>query len=158
MSKGRSTIVDKVDITDFIKNKLHVKPNDTLIVKMDIEEAEWTILPIWIEDKEMSEIVDELFVEVHYHHVSMKSSAGRMQLFPTREGRPLVSSRTCAERGSTPTHGLDIIPNCPGPVQPPYYPVRSLATATPVPLWLLLLHCKLVVFYCHVFQMGSWTQ
>lgn len=40
-------------------------------MKMDVEGAEWAILEEWLRDPEMSLIVDELFVEVHYRHPSM---------------------------------------------------------------------------------------
>jgi len=75
--KQYSTFVADVDnetsvnITRFIKEELKLTSQDTVVVKMDIEGAEWPILQRWLNDPEMAQIVDELFVEVHYHHRSM---------------------------------------------------------------------------------------
>lgn len=63
---------DHVDIRRFIKEELGIKPNDALIVKMDIESFEWPVLKDWLADKEMPKLVDELFVEIHYKHESME--------------------------------------------------------------------------------------
>ncbi|BBN11094.1 hypothetical protein MPTK1_5g08990 [Marchantia polymorpha subsp. ruderalis] len=57
-----------VNITRFMKHELKLKPEDTVIVKMDIEGAEWPILREWIQDPDMPKLVDELFVELHYWH------------------------------------------------------------------------------------------
>lgn len=77
---ARSTI----NITRFIKNELKVTTEDTLIVKMDVEGAEWAILDAWLQDPEMPGIIDELFVEIHYKHPSMKGF-GWMAFGHTRE-------------------------------------------------------------------------
>eukprot|EP00246_Nothoceros_aenigmaticus_P009798 TRINITY_DN2567_c0_g2_i1.p2 TRINITY_DN2567_c0_g2~~TRINITY_DN2567_c0_g2_i1.p2 ORF type:complete len:352 (-),score=51.82 TRINITY_DN2567_c0_g2_i1:346-1401(-) len=60
-----------VNITRFIKEELKLKAEDTVVVKMDIEGAEWAILKRWMNDPEMVAIVDELFVEIHYDDKSM---------------------------------------------------------------------------------------
>lgn len=60
-----------LNITRFIKETLKLKSSDTVVVKMDIEGSEWPILKRWMDDPEMSEIIDELFVEIHYNHPSM---------------------------------------------------------------------------------------
>lgn len=60
-----------VNITRFIKQELKLRAGDTVVVKMDIEGAEWPILQRWLLDPEMAEIIDELFVEIHYRHSSM---------------------------------------------------------------------------------------
>ncbi|GLJ54260.1 hypothetical protein SUGI_1164040 [Cryptomeria japonica] len=62
---------NSTDITRFIKEELRLTPADTVVVKMDIEGAEWPILRDWINDPQMPQIVDELFVEVHYANPTM---------------------------------------------------------------------------------------
>ncbi|KAL3701230.1 hypothetical protein R1sor_019252 [Riccia sorocarpa] len=52
----------------FIKHELKLQPEDAVIVKIDIEGAEWPILYDWVKDPEMPKIIDELFVELHYFH------------------------------------------------------------------------------------------
>lgn len=69
----------KVNITRIMKDELKLRPEDSVIVKMDIEGAEWRILPAWLEDPDMPLIVDELFVEIHYED---KSQAA----WPTSKG------------------------------------------------------------------------
>ncbi|KAH7444426.1 hypothetical protein KP509_02G077900 [Ceratopteris richardii] len=61
-----------INITRFVKEKLALTAADAVIVKMDIEGSEWPILNRWMADSEMAAIVDELFVEVHYDHPSMR--------------------------------------------------------------------------------------
>jgi hypothetical protein len=39
---------------------------------MDIEGNEWSILEKWLEDSDMVDIIDDLFVEVHYYHPSVR--------------------------------------------------------------------------------------
>lgn len=60
-----------VNITRFMKEELKLAEEDTVVVKMDIEGAEWPILQRWLNDPEMAQIIDELFVEIHYKHPSM---------------------------------------------------------------------------------------
>lgn len=60
-----------INITRFVKEELKLKADDTVVVKMDIEGAEWAILTRWMNDPEMVAIVDELFVEIHYDEKSM---------------------------------------------------------------------------------------
>lgn len=62
---------NSINITRWIKEDLKLTKDDAVVVKMDIEGAEWPILQRWLLDPEMAEIIDELFVEVHYHHNSM---------------------------------------------------------------------------------------
>jgi hypothetical protein len=47
---------------------------DTVVVKMDIEGRGWPILESWLKDPQMAEIVDKLFVEIHYNHSSSSMS------------------------------------------------------------------------------------
>ncbi len=61
-----------VNITRFIKETLKLKATDTVVVKMDIEGNEWSILEKWLADSDMVDIIDELFVEVHYYHPSVR--------------------------------------------------------------------------------------
>ncbi|GAQ87076.1 hypothetical protein KFL_003290130 [Klebsormidium nitens] len=58
--------VPGIDILRFIKNDLRIKEEDTFILKMDIEGAEWDVLPLLLRDSEALALIDELFVEVHY--------------------------------------------------------------------------------------------
>ncbi|KAG0559066.1 hypothetical protein KC19_10G076400 [Ceratodon purpureus] len=60
-----------INITKFIKQELKLTADDAVVVKMDIEGAEWPILQRWLLDPEMAEIIDELFVEIHYRHNTM---------------------------------------------------------------------------------------
>ncbi|KAH9317255.1 hypothetical protein KI387_019024, partial [Taxus chinensis] len=62
---------NSIDISRFMKKELQLTTADTVVVKMDIEGAEWGILRKWMDDPEMPLIVDELFVEVHYANPSM---------------------------------------------------------------------------------------
>ncbi|KAL3698690.1 hypothetical protein R1sor_012766 [Riccia sorocarpa] len=57
-----------VNITRFIKDELKLTPEDSVVVKIDIEGAEWPILYQWVKDEELPKIIDELFVEIHYYH------------------------------------------------------------------------------------------
>ncbi|CAM6029711.1 unnamed protein product [Sphagnum balticum] len=41
---------------------------------MDIEGRGWPILESWLKDPQMAEIVDKLFVEIHYNHSSSSMS------------------------------------------------------------------------------------
>ena len=60
-----------VNITRFITEDLKVTADDALVVKMDIEGAEWPILQRWLLHPDMANIIDELFVEIHFKHSSM---------------------------------------------------------------------------------------
>lgn len=61
-----------INITRFMKEELGLTKEDTVVVKMDIEGSEWPILQRWMSDADMAGIVDEIFVEVHYDHPSMR--------------------------------------------------------------------------------------
>ncbi|CAI5510217.1 unnamed protein product [Closterium sp. Naga37s-1] len=60
-----------VNVTRWFLDDLQLKEEDSVVVKMDIEGHEWAILQHWLSNPRMAAIVDELFVEVHYHHPSM---------------------------------------------------------------------------------------
>ncbi|KAI5059691.1 hypothetical protein GOP47_0026010 [Adiantum capillus-veneris] len=62
-----------VNITRFIKEELKLTREDAVVVKMDIEGSEWPLLKAWMEDPQMPNIVDELFIEAHYAHPSMRA-------------------------------------------------------------------------------------
>jgi hypothetical protein len=62
-----------VNITRFMKETRNLSASDTVVVKMDIESTEWPILQRWLEDPQMVDMVDELFVEIHYQHPSMSA-------------------------------------------------------------------------------------
>eukprot|EP00475_Leptophrys_vorax_P006721 TRINITY_DN14193_c1_g1_i1.p1 TRINITY_DN14193_c1_g1~~TRINITY_DN14193_c1_g1_i1.p1 ORF type:complete len:154 (-),score=12.77 TRINITY_DN14193_c1_g1_i1:292-705(-) len=60
-----------LNATRWLLEELKVTADDAVVVKMDIEGAEWEVLDEWLRIPGMSDIVDELFVEVHYHHATM---------------------------------------------------------------------------------------
>ena len=51
-------------------------PTDIVVVNMDIEGSVWPILNRWMADPEMAEIIDELFVEIHYLDPFMMNFGG----------------------------------------------------------------------------------
>ncbi|CAI5462369.1 unnamed protein product [Closterium sp. Yama58-4] len=61
-----------VNVTRWLLEELQLTEEDSVIIKMDIEGAEWAVLCEWLAIPRMPAIVDELFVEVHYHHPSME--------------------------------------------------------------------------------------
>ncbi|CAH1773059.1 unnamed protein product [Owenia fusiformis] len=61
----------ETDIADFIVNVLDVKPSDFLVIKMDIEGAEYKVID-HMRSKGLWPLIDELFVEIHYKHPYMK--------------------------------------------------------------------------------------
>lgn len=85
-----------INITRFMKEQLGLTADDTVIVKMDIESAEWDILPVWLKDPEMPRIIDELFVEVHYRHPSMRSFGWHMFSHTRDEATQLLTSLRAA--------------------------------------------------------------
>ncbi|GJP32140.1 hypothetical protein CLOM_g16717 [Closterium sp. NIES-68] len=60
-----------INATRWMLEELRLTPQDTVVVKMDIEGVEWPVLNAWLDIPGMEQIVDELFVEIHYHHESM---------------------------------------------------------------------------------------
>eukprot|EP00475_Leptophrys_vorax_P013818 TRINITY_DN20181_c0_g1_i1.p1 TRINITY_DN20181_c0_g1~~TRINITY_DN20181_c0_g1_i1.p1 ORF type:complete len:201 (+),score=15.03 TRINITY_DN20181_c0_g1_i1:26-604(+) len=62
---------DHINATRWILEDLRLTEDDTVVVKMDIEGAEWTLLDAWLNTPGLERIIDELFVEVHYGHPSM---------------------------------------------------------------------------------------
>ncbi|GJP43908.1 hypothetical protein CLOM_g3304 [Closterium sp. NIES-68] len=70
-----------VNVTRWLLDELQLKEEDSVVVKMDIEGAEWAVLPQWLSIPKMSAIVDELFVEVHYHHPSMEAFTWTPKIF-----------------------------------------------------------------------------
>ncbi|CAN5958378.1 unnamed protein product [Sphagnum jensenii] len=57
-----------------LREGLKLTAADTVEVKMDIEGRGWPILESWLKDPQMAEIVDKLFVEIHYNHSSSSMS------------------------------------------------------------------------------------
>eukprot|EP00897_Mesotaenium_endlicherianum_P002054 jgi/Mesen1/1877/ME000143S00925 len=84
-----------LNITRWMIEDLKLQPEDAVIVKMDIEEAEWPILHYWAENPQMGELVDELFVEIHYKHESM-----------FEYGWPWTSSNHTREEATSLLHNL----------------------------------------------------
>ncbi|XP_073387999.1 uncharacterized protein [Physcomitrium patens] len=71
VSDGDDPSTNALNITRFMTETLDLKAADTVVVKMDIEGSEWSILKRWMANPEIPRIVDELFVEIHYSHESM---------------------------------------------------------------------------------------
>jgi len=59
---------DKFDLTKFVLNT--IRPDDFAVLKMDIEGAEWRVLPHLIQSGALT-LIDEMFVEIHFAHPSM---------------------------------------------------------------------------------------
>ena len=74
-----------INITRFVKDELKLTTSDAVVIKMDIEGSEWNILNSWLQDPTMVHIVDELFVEIHYHHPSMSQYSWDIFAGHTRE-------------------------------------------------------------------------
>lgn len=70
-SKWYNGTVRSVNITKFILDDLKLTEDDAVIVKMDIEGAEWDVLPAWLNVKGMEKIIDEIWVEIHYKSRTM---------------------------------------------------------------------------------------
>lgn len=81
-----------VNITRFIKEELKLTAEDAVVVKMDIEDAEWPILQRWLFDPEMAEIIDELFVEIHYRHITMRDFDWEKFTHSREEATKLIAS------------------------------------------------------------------
>eukprot|EP00271_Cylindrocystis_brebissonii_P021002 TRINITY_DN7314_c0_g1_i1.p1 TRINITY_DN7314_c0_g1~~TRINITY_DN7314_c0_g1_i1.p1 ORF type:complete len:338 (-),score=54.19 TRINITY_DN7314_c0_g1_i1:1410-2423(-) len=95
----RGKKVPMVNITRFIKEEARLTAEDAVIVKMDIEGTEWPILQEWIEDEEMASIIDEIFVEVHYHHASMAKFGWDKQTYPHSREEALQLLITLRKKG-----------------------------------------------------------
>ena len=89
MKKSNKKIVKNEEVVvvkfiDFLVNTTKINPNkDVVIVKMDIEGVEWPILEELLKTDNLK-LIDELFVEVHYHAPSM-SKFGWDVFLHTRE-------------------------------------------------------------------------
>jgi len=55
----------KMDFVRWFKEEVDPKEEDFIMMKMDIEEGEWEVLP-YIEKSGMYKYLDEVFVEIHY--------------------------------------------------------------------------------------------
>eukprot|EP00850_Spirogloea_muscicola_P022652 SM000305S11810 [mRNA] locus=s305:7817:10282:- [translate_table: standard] len=76
----------RVNITRIMLEDWGLTAEDTVIVKMDIENAEWPLLAQWMDMPIMADVIDELFVEVHYAEQSMANFGwGRPTFKHTRE-------------------------------------------------------------------------
>ncbi|CAI5528770.1 unnamed protein product, partial [Closterium sp. Naga37s-1] len=71
-----------VNVTRWLLEELQVTPEDTVVVKMDIEGSEWDIFQAWLDSPLMPRVIDELFVEVHYNHPSMHFFTWTPRNFP----------------------------------------------------------------------------
>jgi len=65
-----STVPPTIGLSDFLATTLQLRPADAVVVKMDVEGYEYTIVDTLLADGTF-ELIDELFVEVHYGHKKM---------------------------------------------------------------------------------------
>ncbi|GJP31982.1 hypothetical protein CLOM_g16534 [Closterium sp. NIES-68] len=70
-----------VNVTRWLLEELKLTPEDSVVVKMDIEGAEWDIFKAWLESPIMPRVIDELFVEIHYNHPSMAYFSWNPKMF-----------------------------------------------------------------------------
>ena len=68
---GKSNTANSVDIVDFMRNQLQLQASDMVVMKMDIEDGEWELLK-YMEKSDVMYLIDELFVELHFHHPKMR--------------------------------------------------------------------------------------
>jgi hypothetical protein len=95
-----------VNMTRFMKETLNLSASDTVVLRMDIESTERPILQRWLEDPQMVDIVDELFVEIHYRHPSM-SAFGWDNFAPSTRDQASYLLASCALKASSRIPGLD---------------------------------------------------
>ena len=69
---GKTNTAGSIDIADYMKNQLQLKPSDMVVMKMDIEDGEWELLK-YMEKSNVMHLIDEFFVELHFHHPKMRS-------------------------------------------------------------------------------------
>ncbi|CAH1792749.1 unnamed protein product [Owenia fusiformis] len=67
---GTVSSSSETDIADLIVNMLNVKSSDFLVIKMDIEGAEYKVID-HMRSKGLWPLIDEIFVEIHYKHPYM---------------------------------------------------------------------------------------
>ena len=65
-----TTVPPTIGLAEFITQTIKVTPRDVLVVKMDIEGAEYETIDALIAAR-AHELVDEIFIEVHYKHRRM---------------------------------------------------------------------------------------
>ena len=58
--------VPTINFSEWILNNIHKNPGDTVIVKLDIEGSEYSVLEQMLEDGSIN-LIDELLVEFHHH-------------------------------------------------------------------------------------------
>ncbi|GAQ89698.1 3-phytase, partial [Klebsormidium nitens] len=87
-----------IDIVRFINEELNIKAEDTFIVKMDIEGAEWEVLPAVLQNACALAVIDELFVEIHYGDPAM-AGCGWDQFYPRRIEDALALARALRAAG-----------------------------------------------------------
>ncbi|CAI5495926.1 unnamed protein product [Closterium sp. Naga37s-1] len=87
-----------VNVTRWLLEELQLTPEDTVVVKMDIEGSEWDIFKAWLDLPLMARVIDELFVEVHYNHPSMHFFSWKPSLFAhsRREAGQLLNAMRSA--------------------------------------------------------------
>lgn len=60
-----------VDAARFLRDELRITADDFVVVKIDIEGAEWTVIPR-LREAGLLPLIDELMVEAHYKHNEMR--------------------------------------------------------------------------------------
>ncbi len=66
------------NLIKFVKE--HCSSEDFVVMKMDIDGGEWTLIPKLLKEGILQDYVDEFFVEIHFHHPLM--SVHRWDSFP----------------------------------------------------------------------------
>ena len=69
---GTKNTSSSVDIADFMLNAIKLQLQDMVVMKMDIEGAEWQVLK-HLEDSGVLDLVDELLVEMHLCTITILS-------------------------------------------------------------------------------------
>ena len=67
INENNSKMLPSIDLAEFIKTNF--KKNDYIILKLDIEGAEYKLLQHLYDDNEVVDYIDDLFVEFHHHKV-----------------------------------------------------------------------------------------
>lgn len=74
LDKKHPLMVETVDIGKWIKNNF--EPTDTIILKMDIEGAEYKVLRKMVEDGSIA-YVNKLYIETHYNRIGLTEDADK---------------------------------------------------------------------------------
>jgi len=71
VQQNSTTQPPTIGINDFLRNDLKLKPNDAVVIKMDVEGSEYDIIDAMLQSG-AAPLVDEMMIEVHYDHPKMR--------------------------------------------------------------------------------------